>query len=108
MRPFRNLKIASVIEHELGKILARDFSVEGAFVTIVGVEVTTDLLQATVRLGIIPPIKSPEVYDAIERRRGAFQHALLKKMNIRPMPHIRFALEEPQMEPVVPEEDPAE
>lgn len=96
MRPFRNLKIASVIEHELGLILARDFVVPGAFVTITSVEVTTDLLQATVKLAIIPYVKGPDVYAAIEKRRGTFQHQLLKKMNIRPMPHIKFALEEPE------------
>ena len=98
MRPFRNLKIASVIECELGKLLAKDFSVDGAFVTIMGVDIGTDLLQATVKLGIIPALKGPGVYAEIQKRRGEFQHTLLKKMNIRPMPHLRFALEEPEAE----------
>jgi|WetSurMetagenome_2_1015567.scaffolds.fasta_scaffold1615044_1 ribosome-binding factor A len=96
MRPFRNLKIGSVIEHELGLLLAKDFAVPGALVTVTSVDVTTDLLQATVKLAIIPYVKGPEVYAAIEKRRGEFQHLLLKKMNIRPMPHIKFALEEPE------------
>ncbi|MEK7513217.1 MAG: ribosome-binding factor A [Patescibacteria group bacterium] len=98
MRPFRNLKIASVIEYELGRILVRDFAVGGALVTITAVEVSTDLLQATVRLGIIPYVKGPEVFAAVSERRGEFQHQLLKKMNIRPMPQIRFLLDEPKIE----------
>ena len=94
MRPYRNLKMGSVIEQELGKLMERDFKIEGALVTITGVDVGEDLLQATVKLGIIPYEKGPEVFDALKKERGRFQHLLLKKMNVRPMPQIRFVVDD--------------
>ena len=93
MRPYRNLKIASVIGEELGKLLNREFDFGGALVTVTSVEVGTDLLHARVKLGIIPYEKGPEVFRAIGERRGELQHQLLRKMNIRPMPHLEFAID---------------
>jgi ribosome-binding factor A len=94
MRPFRDLKIASVIQEQLAKILARDFFVEGALVTVMNVVLDDDLLHARVKIGIIPYEKGPEVFEALEKNRREFQHKLLKKMNIKPMPQIKFELEE--------------
>jgi len=93
MRPYRNLKIASVIEHELGNLLVREFDFENAIVTIVGVEVSPDLMQAKIKLGIIPFEKSPEIFKLIEEKRRELQHKLLKKMNIRPMPRLKFVID---------------
>ena len=99
MRPYRNLKIASVIEHELGNLLIREFDFENAIVTIVGVEVSPDLMQAKIKLGIIPFEKSPEIFKLIEEKRRELQHKLLKKMNIRPMPRLKFVLRQAQDTP---------
>ena len=92
MRPFRNLKIGSVLEHELSTLLARDFHVEGALVTVLDVAVTEDLLHARAMLSIIPYEKGIEAYEALEVRRREIEHTLYKKMNIRPFPHLEFAI----------------
>lgn len=93
MRPFRNLKVGSVLEHELGMLLARDFHVDGALVTVVEVAVTEDLLHATAKVSIIPYEKGIEVYHELEVRRSEIEHSLYKKMNIRPFPHLDFVVE---------------
>lgn len=94
MRPFRNLKIASVIEHELSLMLARDHRVDGALVTITGVEVSEDLVQAKVRLSIVPYAKGPEAFLEIDGNKRTLERQLLKKMNIRPMPHLKFEIDD--------------
>lgn len=94
MRPFRNLKIASVIEHELSQMIARDYHVDGALVTITGVEVSEDLMQAKVRLSIIPYAKGPEAFFLIDGNKREIESRLLRKMNIRPMPRLKFRIEE--------------
>ncbi|MEK7630344.1 MAG: ribosome-binding factor A [Patescibacteria group bacterium] len=94
MRPFRNLKIASLIEAELGKILTRDFYVENTLVTITNILVDEDFLRARVKIAIIPYEKGPEVFTELEKQRRNFQHQLLKKINIKPMPQIRFEIED--------------
>ncbi len=91
---YRNLRIASVIEAELGRYFLRDLDVERALVTILGVEVTGDLLQATVRLGIIPMEKGPEVYAEVERHRREFERRLLRTMRTRTVPHLKFVIAE--------------
>lgn len=93
MRPYRNVKIASLIEEELSKILAHDFFVEGALVTVTGVEVSKDLLHAKVGLGIIPKAKEAEAFLALRKLLPKLQHQLLKKLNIKPMPHLRLDID---------------
>lgn len=93
MRPFRNLKIADLLEKELGMMLARDFFVEGALVTITSIAVDEDLLHARVKLGIIPEEKAAEVLIGLEKIRGSLQHKLVKKLRIKPVPHIAFELD---------------
>jgi len=79
----------------LGMILTRDYSVYGALITIMGVDVSDDLLQARVRIAIIPYEKGPEIFETLKNDQGIIQHRLLKKMNIKPMPHIRFEIDVP-------------
>ena len=94
MRQYRNLKIGSLIQEELSKLLIRDINFGDALVTILKVEVDEDLLHARVKLGIIPYEKGPEVFKEITEHQRELKHKLLKKMNIRPMPHIGFEIEE--------------
>lgn len=97
MRPYRNLKIASLIERELSQLLLKNLDLEGAIITIIGVEVSGDLLQAKVKVGILPESKTGEVFALLTNRRGELQHKLLRKMNIRPMPQIKFEIEKSEM-----------
>jgi ribosome-binding factor A len=94
MRQRRLLKITSLIQQELGKIMLKNVDFEDAIVTIVGVEVAEDLLQANIKLGIFPYEKGPAVLDLLAKKRKELQHELLKKINIKPMPQIRFQIEE--------------
>lgn len=94
MRPFRNLKIASVIEHELSQILARDYHVDGALITVTGVEVSEDLVQAKVNLSVVPYAKGPEAYALIDGEKKEIGHLLLKKMRLRTIPHLKFFIDE--------------
>ena len=94
MRPFRNLKVSSLLTEELGKMFARDFNFEGALVTIMSVDVDKDLLHARVKLGIIPYERGPEVYKKISREASNIRFLLLKKINIKPMPFLQFEIED--------------
>lgn len=93
MRPHRELKTASVLERELNNILLRDFEFGGAVVTITSVEVSPDLLQAKVRIGIIPEEKSSEVLQALEAKRKELQHKLLKRTRLRNVPKLVFDID---------------
>lgn len=93
MRPYRDLKMADLIEEELGKLIEREVYVEGALITITEVLIAPDLLQAKVKLGIIPKAKELEAFLAVEKRLPALRHALVRKMNVKPMPRLSFELD---------------
>ena len=92
MRPFRNLKMASVIQEELGKLFARELNFNGALVTILDVTVDEKLEEARVKLGIIPFEKELEIYTMMEGRRRGLEHALVRKLNVKPMPRLKFEI----------------
>ncbi len=92
MRPFRNLKMASVIQEELGTIFAREFDFNGALVTILSVTVDEKFEEARVRIGILPFEKEIEVYTMVESKRKELEHKLLRKLNVKPLPHLKFEI----------------
>lgn len=93
MRPYRDLKMADLIEEELGKLIEREVFVEGALITVTGVFVTHDLLHAIVKIGIIPEAKELKTFLAVEKQLPALQHALMRKMNVKPMPRLVLEIE---------------
>ncbi|MGC9610796.1 MAG: ribosome-binding factor A [Minisyncoccia bacterium] len=94
MRPYRNLKIAALIQEKLSEIFVREFNFEGALVTIVGVDVDEKLDKAFVKLSILPFQKGPEMFTMIDKSRRALEHKLLRIMNIKPMPRLVFKIEQ--------------
>jgi ribosome-binding factor A len=112
MKPYRNLKAGTLIQDELGKLFTRDFNFEGALVTILDVLVDEKLLHATVRIGIIPYEKGPGVFNFLTRHAADMHHKLVRKLNIKPVPFLKFEIVEPGnteiAEVETPEEKPAE
>ena len=84
--------MASVIQEELGKLFARDLNFNGALVTILDVRVDEKFEEAHVKLGIIPFEKELEAYTIVEGRKRELEHQLLKKMNVKPLPHLKFEI----------------
>lgn len=92
MKLHRHLRVANLIKEKIAELIERELEFQNTVVTVTDVEVSKDLLQAKVKLGIIPNEKAPEVFTVIERERKYIQYKLLKKINIKPMPQIRFEI----------------
>jgi ribosome-binding factor A len=93
MKPFRGPKTESILKRELNNILLRDFEFENTLVTITSVEVSSDLLQAKVRVSIIPEDRGAEVIITLEDKKRELQHRLLKKTRLRSIPRLKFEVE---------------
>ncbi len=93
MRFYRSQRVEKLIREELSKILARDFEFPGALITITEVEADKKLDHAKVLLSVIPSGKEKSALQALNKNIGQLQHALLKKINIKPMPRIAFAVD---------------
>lgn len=64
-----------------------------ALVTITEVVVDKKLEGAKVEVSVIPAQAEADVLRALAAQAGHFQHLLLKKINIKPMPRIFFAID---------------
>lgn len=97
MKTYRNLRVASLIQEELGKIILREIEfANSVLVTITEVEVLKDMLEAKIKIGVVPESAAKEVIELLDKNRPFLQHLLIKKMNIKPMPRIYFQLEQPK------------
>lgn len=85
--------MAKLIKEELSAILRKEIELENALITINDVDVYKDLLNARVKLGILPADKADEALKIIEKRAGYLTGLLLKKINIKPMPHLSFEID---------------
>jgi ribosome-binding factor A len=93
MRFFRSDRVSEVIRRELAKIILREVEFEDALVTITEVLVDKKLEHAKVMVSVIPSASGPASLETLQKATGYLQHLLIKKMNIRPMPRIAFAMD---------------
>lgn len=89
----RHQRMESLIQSELNKIILRALEFEGALVTVTGVTVQKDLDYAEILVSVMPNEKGAEILKQFEKNRALLKHLLLKKINIKPMPELRFKLD---------------
>jgi len=88
---YRNLRVAKLIQEELGKIIQREIDFgNSVIVTITEVEVLKDLSQAKIKIGVMPESGAEEVLNLLNNRQPFLQNLLMKRINIKPMPGIVF------------------
>ncbi len=86
-------RVASLIQGELSAMLVRDLEFPGALVTISEVTVTKKLDFARVEVSVLPAAKEAEVLKVLEKAQRELQFRLGRKLNIKPMPQIRFEID---------------
>ena len=92
--PFqRHQRVESLIREELDQIFLKELEFPGTLVTVTEVAVQKDLDYANVKISVIPGDKSEAVINILEKRKQHFRRLLLKKINIKPMPEIRFIID---------------
>jgi ribosome-binding factor A len=82
--------VQSLIHDQLGQIIIREVDFDGAFVTIMGVDVDKKMEYAKIRVSVLPAEKTEAAMKELVRNAGYLQHLLLRKINIKPMPRIMF------------------
>jgi len=87
-------KLNNLFREELAKIIDRELEFpEGVLVTITKVETSPDGHYADVLLSIFGK-KEREAMENLRKNVYTIQHMLNRKMRIRPVPKIRFAVDE--------------
>ncbi len=85
-------RVQSLIQVELGKLLLKEVEFP-ALVTITSVEVDKKLGIARVKISVMPSSFNKEALSIAQRAQGELQHLLMKKINIKPMPKIKFEID---------------
>jgi len=87
-------KVNSLLEHEIGKIILKDFDFSEALVTLTHVETTGNLIEAKVYISVMPEEKVDYVVSVLSKAVYSIQKEINKKLNMRPIPKIIFVKDE--------------
>ena len=93
----RGEKLNMLLRDELGKIIDREIEFpEGSLVTITHVVASPDLRYATVLLSILNA-DLDRVLEMLDKNVYSIQQQLNRKLRMRPVPRIRFAVDEEEV-----------
>ena len=91
----RILKVNKLIKQEVGKIILSEINFPAdIMVTVVKVEASKDLRYADVFVSVLPFEKKEEVQEILKENIYFMQKILNKKLFMKPLPRIRFVIDE--------------
>ena len=93
--PHRLPQINELIRQQLDSLLLTEIDFPpGCLVTVTLVETTKDLRQATIFVSILPFALTAQVMKQLQRNLGHLQHLLYKQLSFKPLPRLRFVVDQ--------------
>lgn len=83
-------KVNELLKREIGTFVQREFEWPGTIVSILDVEVTEDLREARVWVGVVGRMGVNAVLDKLTRARGSIQGAVSRRVTLRNTPRLSF------------------
>ncbi|MGA1538976.1 MAG: 30S ribosome-binding factor RbfA [Chthoniobacterales bacterium] len=91
----RLARVAEILKRELSTIILREVPSDGALITVNAVDVSPDLRNATVHVGILGTApQQKQVLERLEHQRALLQAEMAKRVILKFTPHLRFRLDE--------------
>ncbi|MBE2180611.1 MAG: 30S ribosome-binding factor RbfA [Chthoniobacterales bacterium] len=91
----RLARVAEILKRELSAIILREVPSEGALITVNGVDVSPDLRNATVHVGVLgTAAQQKQALERLEQHRVLLQAESAKRVVLKFTPHLRFRLDE--------------
>jgi len=90
------LKLNALLRDVVGKVLLGDFRPEDdtALITVTRAEVSPTLEHARIMISVLPDSKSNEVMAELKKQIYHLQQAVNKNLVMRPVPKIKFEIDE--------------
>jgi len=83
-----------LIKREIAQIIKREIELpEGSLITVLSVQTTRDLQEAKIWLSIFPFSSAIKTLRGINKKIGYLQGLLNRRLRMRPLPRIAFALD---------------
>lgn len=90
----RTEKVNSLLEHEISKIILRDFAFSPEIlVTLTRVETTSNMIEAKVYISVFPDVKADGILNALNKSVYDIQFKINRTLRMRPVPKIKFVKE---------------
>ncbi len=94
----RILRVQELLKREISDVINRDFTFDGALVTVNSVDVTPDLKQAHVFIGVVVGRKKgvageESVIDRLNKRHGFIQKRMKGRVVLKYTPVLSFRLD---------------
>lgn len=90
-------QVNALIMEEVAKIVDRDIELPShTFVTFTHVVTSSDLHYADVYFTVLPRQREPLALQNLTEKVGEIQHALNRKLRMRPVPRIKFRVDAEQ------------
>lgn len=87
----RTEKVESLVRQTVAQALMQSLAADSARVTVTGVDVSPDLKQATVWIGVVGNDKQTKaLWEQIEAAKSETQRAVNKTMTTKYVPHLNF------------------
>ena len=87
-------KVNSLLEHEISKILLRDFAFNpNILVTLTRVEQPANMIEAKVYVSVFPEERSDVILNALQKSVYDIQYKINRTLKMRPIPKIKFVKE---------------
>ncbi len=93
MTSLRIEKVNELVRHEVSQLLLKEVDFNNALVTITHVDTSPDLKQSKIKICIIPSEKDKEVLEVIRKNVFHVQQGLNKRLQMRPVPKIKFEID---------------
>ena len=79
-----------LMKREIGTFVQKEFEWPGTIVSILDVEVTEDLKEGRVWVGVVGRMHPDQVLDKLNRNRGDIQRAVSRRVTLRNTPRLTF------------------
>ncbi len=83
-------KVNELLKREIGTCVQREFEWPGTIVSILDVQVTEDLREARVWVGVVGKLPAAAVVEKLSRARGSIQSAVSRRVILRNTPKLTF------------------
>ncbi|MBR3696427.1 MAG: 30S ribosome-binding factor RbfA [Akkermansia sp.] len=83
-------KVNELMRREIGTFVQKEFDWTGTIVSILDVEITEDLKEGRVWVGVVGRMAPSQVIEKLTKNRGLIQKAVSKRVVLRNTPKLTF------------------
>lgn len=88
-------RVNELIKREISQIIRREIEApEGLLITVLSVQTSRDLQESKIWLSIFPILQAAKILRDINKKIGYLQGLLNRRLRMRPLPRIKFALDD--------------